>query len=54
MNVADIVQQAESVFVLPDSVTQLKACIDDPKSSVDDVLTISHFSRYTFSEDSDL
>ena len=43
MNVADIVQQAESVFVLPDSVTQLKACIDDPTSSVDDVADIIAF-----------
>lgn len=43
MNVADIVQQAESVFVLPDSVTQLKACIDDPTSSVDDVADIISF-----------
>ena len=43
MNLAQLVQQAESVFVLPDSVTRLKACIDDESSSIDDVAEIISF-----------
>ena len=43
MNLAQLVQQAESVFVLPESVTRLKACIDDEASSIDDVAEIISF-----------
>ncbi|MEC9261761.1 MAG: HDOD domain-containing protein, partial [Pseudomonadota bacterium] len=43
MNLAQLVQQAESVFVLPESVTRLKACIDDDSSSIDDVAEIISF-----------
>ncbi|TPV60783.1 HDOD domain-containing protein [Aestuariibacter sp. GS-14] len=43
MNLAELVQQAESVFVLPDSVTQLKECIEDPASNLDDVAEIIAF-----------
>ena len=43
MNLAQLVQQADSVFVLPESVTRLKACIDDESSSIDDVAEIISF-----------
>lgn len=43
MNIAELVKQAESVFVLPESVTRLKSCIDDETSSIDDVAEIITF-----------
>lgn len=40
MNLSELVKNAESVFVIPDSITRLKECIDDPSSTVDDVAEI--------------
>ena len=50
MNLAQLVQQADSVFVLPESVTRLKACIDDESSSIDDVAEIISFDPVKTSE----
>lgn len=46
MNVVDIVQQVEFVFVLFDLVIQLKVCIDDFIFSVDDVVDIIVFDLF--------
>lgn len=43
MNLAELVKQAESVFVLPDSVTRLKSCIEDDSTSIDDVAEVISF-----------
>lgn len=37
MNLDELVAKAEDLFVLPDSVTRLKACMDDEASSIDDI-----------------
>ena len=37
MNLDELVLKAENLFVLPDSVTRLKACMDDEASSIDDI-----------------
>lgn len=43
MNVQDIAQKATELFVLPDSVTRLKACMDDDAASMDDIAEIIAF-----------
>ncbi|WP_414830628.1 HDOD domain-containing protein [Alteromonas sp. H39] len=43
MNVQDIAQRATELFVLPDSVTRLKACMDDDAASMDDIAEIIAF-----------
>lgn len=43
MNIQDIVGQASTLFVLPDSVVRLKACMDDEASSIDDIADIISF-----------
>lgn len=43
MNLQDIVEQASTLFVLPDSVIRLKACMDDEASSIDDIADIISF-----------
>ncbi len=43
MNIDDIVSKAADLFVLPDSVTRLKACMDDEASSIEDVGDIIAF-----------
>lgn len=43
MNIEEIVAKASDLFVLPDSVTRLKACMDDEASSIDDVGDIIAF-----------
>ena len=43
MNLAEAVNKAGSVFVLPDSVSRLKACMDDESSTIDDVAEIITF-----------
>ena len=43
MNLDEIVSKAESLFVLPESVTRLKACMDDEASSIDDIGDIISF-----------
>ncbi len=43
MNLDELVSKAESLFVLPDSVTRLKACMDDEASSIDDIGDIIAF-----------
>lgn len=43
MNLQDIVEQARTLFVLPDSVIRLKACMDDEASSIDDIADIISF-----------
>ncbi|NDV89987.1 HDOD domain-containing protein [Alteromonas sp. 345S023] len=40
MNLQEVVEQANELFVLPDAVTRLKACMDDGSSSIDDVAEI--------------
>ncbi|MFC3095848.1 HDOD domain-containing protein [Alteromonas sediminis] len=40
MKLESLVAEAESLFVLPDSVTRLKACMDDSASSIEDMGTI--------------
>ena len=43
MNLDELVLKAENLFVLPDSVTRLKACMDDEASSIDDIGDIIAF-----------
>ncbi len=43
MNVDELVSKAEDLFVLPDSVTRLKSCMDDEASSIDDIGDIIAF-----------
>ena len=43
MNLDELVSKAENLFVLPDSVTRLKACMDDEASSIDDIGDIIAF-----------
>lgn len=43
MNVKDIAEKASSLFVLPESVTRLKACMDDQASSIDDIAEVIAF-----------
>lgn len=43
MNVQDIAEKASELFVLPDSVTRLKACMDDDAASMDDIAEIIAF-----------
>ncbi|MEW9798641.1 HDOD domain-containing protein [Alteromonas sp. CYL-A6] len=43
MNIEETVSQASELFVLPDSVTRLKACMDDEAASIDDVADIIAF-----------
>jgi len=43
MNLQDIVNQASTLFVLPDSVTRLKACMDDEASSIEDISDVISF-----------
>ena len=43
MNLDELVSKAEDLFVLPDSVTRLKACMDDEASSIDDIGDIIAF-----------
>jgi len=43
MNLDELVSKAENLFVLPDSVTRLKACMDDEASSIDDIGEIIAF-----------
>ncbi|GGF54201.1 HDOD domain-containing protein [Alteromonas lipolytica] len=43
MNLAEFVKKAESVFVLPDSVTRLKSCMEDETSGINDVAEIITF-----------
>ena len=43
MNLEELVSKAENLFVLPDSVTRLKACMDDEASSIDDIGDIIAF-----------
>lgn len=43
MNLHEIAEQASTLFVLPDSVTRLKACMDDEAASIDDVAEIIAF-----------
>jgi HD-like signal output (HDOD) protein len=43
MNLDELVAKAEDLFVLPDSVTRLKACMDDEASSIDDIGDIIAF-----------
>ena len=40
MNIEEYAQKAEALFALPDSVVQLKACMDDDAASIDNVGTI--------------
>lgn len=42
-NVTDIATDAHSIFVLPDAVTRLKACMDDSAASMDDIGEIIAF-----------
>ncbi|MBO1254931.1 HDOD domain-containing protein [Alteromonas sp. 5E99-2] len=37
MNIEEYAQKAESLFALPDSVVQLKSCMDDDAASIDNV-----------------
>ncbi|WP_202265193.1 MULTISPECIES: HDOD domain-containing protein [unclassified Alteromonas] len=43
MNLDELVSKAEDLFVLPDSVTRLKACMDDEASSIEDIGDIIAF-----------
>jgi len=43
MKLDELVAKAEDLFVLPESVTRLKACMDDEASSVDDIGDIISF-----------
>lgn len=43
MNLDELVAKAEDLFVLPDSVTRLKECMDDKASSIDDIGDIIAF-----------
>lgn len=43
MNLEELVSKAENLFVLPDSVTRLKACMDDEASSIEDIGDIIAF-----------
>lgn len=43
MNMQDIAKNASELFVLPDSVTRLKACMDDDAASMDDIAEIIAF-----------
>ena len=40
MNLSEMVEQAGAVFVLPDSVTRLKECVDSQSASIDDIAEI--------------
>lgn len=40
MKIQEVVEQAFELFVLPEAVTRLKACMDDGASSIDDVAEI--------------
>ena len=43
MTLQDIISNASTLFVLPDSVTRLKACMDDGASNIDDIADIISF-----------
>ena len=43
MTLQDIIGNASTLFVLPDSVTRLKACMDDGASNIDDIADIISF-----------
>ncbi|WP_338455282.1 HDOD domain-containing protein [uncultured Alteromonas sp.] len=43
MILQDIISNASTLFVLPDSVTRLKACMDDGASNIDDIADIISF-----------
>lgn len=43
MNIDDIAAQAKDTFVLPESVTRLKNCMDDQASTMDDIADIIGF-----------
>ena len=43
MNMQQTLAQATELFVLPDAVTRLKACMDDQASSIDDIAEIIAF-----------
>ena len=40
MNISEMTEKANDLFVLPESVTRLKACMDDQASSIDDISEI--------------
>lgn len=43
MNLQDIASEASTLFVLPESVVRLKACMDDAASSIEDISDIITF-----------
>lgn len=43
MNMLQALEQATELFVLPEAVTRLKACMDDQASSIDDIAEIIAF-----------
>ncbi|MDO6567529.1 HDOD domain-containing protein [Alteromonas sp. 1_MG-2023] len=43
MTLQDIISNASTLFVLPDSVTRLKACMDDGASNIEDIADIISF-----------
>lgn len=43
MNIDETAAQASELFVLPDSVTRMKACMDDAAASIDDIAEIIAF-----------
>ena len=42
-SVSELASQASEIFVLPDAVTRLKACMDDSAASIDDIGEIIAF-----------
>ena len=42
-NVSEIASKATEIFVLPEAVTRLKACMDDSTASMDDIGEIIAF-----------